>query len=64
MTTHYIQFRNKNKKTSLIFVFFYLMNFVGTVKRVRINHDKRAIVVRAIEVRLHFPFTQQPKTHQ
>ena len=33
----------------------YRKNFVGTQKRVRISHDKRAIGVRAIEVRLYMP---------
>ena len=53
MSTHNIQFHDKIRKFPLVFVFLsYWKNFVGTQKRVRINHGKRAIRVRAIEVRL------------
>ena len=53
MTTHNIQFHDKIRKFPLVFVFLsYRKNFVGTQKRVRINHGKRAIGVRAVEVRL------------
>ena len=52
MSTYNIQFYVKIK-FPLVFVFLsYRKNFVGTQKRVRINHGKRAIGVRAIEVRL------------
>ena len=54
MSTHNIQFHDKIRKFPLIFVFLsYLKKFVGTQKRVRISHGKRAIGVRAIEVRLY-----------
>ena len=53
MSTHNIQFHDKIRKFPLVFVFLrYRKNFVGTQKRVRINHGKRAIGVRAIDVRL------------
>ena len=42
-----------------MFVFLsYRKNFVGTQKRVRISHGKRAMGVRAIEVRLYFSFLE------
>ena len=55
MSTHNIQFHDKNKeKNPCIFVFLsYWNNFVGTEKRVRFIHGKRAIRVRAIEVILY-----------
>ena len=54
MSTHNIQFHGKIRKFPLVFVFLsYRKNFKGTQKRVQINHDKRAIGVRAIEVRLY-----------
>ena len=41
MSTHNIQFHDKIRKFPLVFVFLsYRKNFVGTQKRVRINHDK------------------------
>ena len=50
MSTHNIQFHDKRRKNHAIFVFLnYWKNFVGTEKRVRIIHGKRAIHVRAIE---------------
>ena len=53
MSTHNIQVRDKIRHFVKIFVFLsYRKNFAGTPKRVRINHDKRDIGVRAIEVRL------------
>ena len=53
MSTHNIQFQNKIRKFPAILVFLsYRKNFVGTQKLVRISHGKRAIGVRAIEVRL------------
>ena len=53
MSTRNAQFHDRIRKIHLLFVFFsYLKNFVGTQKRVRINHDKPAIVVRAIDARL------------
>ena len=59
MSTHNIQFHNILKKY-IIFVFLsYWKNFVGTEKRVRIIHGKRAIRVRAIEVIPYLPFIQQ-----
>ena len=55
MSIHNIQFCDKIRKFPQIFVLLsYRKNFLGTHKRVRINHDKRAIGVRAIEVRLYF----------
>ena len=54
MSTHNIQFYDKVRKFPEIFVFLsYRKNFVGTQKRVRISHGKRATGVRAIEVRLY-----------
>ena len=54
MSTHNIQFHDKIRKFPKIFVFLsYWKNFVGTQKRVRISHGKRAIGVRVIEVRLY-----------
>ena len=55
MSTHNIQFLDKiRKKNPQIFVFLsYWKNFLGTEKRVRIIHGKRAIRVRAIEVILY-----------
>ena len=51
MSTHNIQFHDTISKNHQLFVFLsYLKNFVGTEKRVRIIHGKRAIRVRAIEV--------------
>ena len=55
MSTHNIQFHDKIRQFPLLFVFLsymYRKNFVGTQKLVRISHGKRAIGVRAIEVRL------------
>ena len=53
MSTNNIQFHDKIRKLPVVFVFLsYRKNIVGTQKRVRINHGKRAIGVRAIEVRL------------
>ena len=59
MITLNIQFHDKITKFPQIFVLLiYRKNFVGTQKRVRISHGKRAIGVRAIEVRLYwFSFT-------
>ena len=54
MSTYNIQFHDKIRKKSQIFVFLsYWMKFVGNEKRVRIIHGKRAIRVRAIEVILY-----------
>ena len=54
MSTHNIQFHDKIRKKYQIFVFLsYRKNFVGTQKRVRISHGKRAIGVRAFVVRLY-----------
>ena len=54
MSTHNIQFRDKMRKFPYIFVFLSCRkNFVGTQKRVRISHGKRAIGVRAVEVLLY-----------
>ena len=48
-----IQIHDKIRTFPCIFVFLsYRKNFVGTPKRDRISHGKRAIAVRAIEVRL------------
>ena len=59
MSTHNIQFHDKNKKKdSLVSVFLrYWKDFVGTQKQVRIINGKRAIRVRAIEVILYVHFT-------
>ena len=47
MSTHNIQFHDKVRKCPLVFVFLnYRKNFVGTQKRVRINHGFRALEVR------------------
>ena len=54
MSTHNIQFRDKTREMSQFFVFLsFWKDFVGTEKRVRIIHGKRAIRVRAIEVILY-----------
>ena len=46
MDTRNIQFRNEIRKCPEIFVFLsYRKNFVGTQKRARISHGKRAIEV-------------------
>ena len=55
MSTHNVQFYKKDENfLKYFFVVFsrYRKNFIGTKKRVRISHGKRAIGVRAIEVRL------------
>ena len=53
MSTPNIQFHDKIRKFPEIFVFLsYGKGFVRTQKQVRISHGKRAIGVRAIEVRL------------
>ena len=45
MSTHNIQFHDKIRTShSIIFFLSYRKNFVGTQKRVRISHGKRAIV--------------------
>ena len=55
MSTHNIQFNYKIRKYPSIVVFLsYRKISVGTQKWVRISHRKRAIGVRAIEVRLYF----------
>ena len=55
MSTHNIQFHDKIRTFTWIFVFStYRKNFIGTQKRVRIIHGKRAIGVRAIEVLLYY----------
>ena len=55
MNTHNIQIHDKIRKKKYINICFlsYWKNFVGTEKRVRIIHGKRAIRVRAIEVILY-----------
>ena len=54
MSTHNIHCHDKIRKFPEIFAFLsYLKNSVGTEKRVRISHGKRAIGVRAIEVQLY-----------
>ena len=54
MSTRNIQFCDKMRKFPSIFVFLSCRkNFVGTQKRVRISHGKRAVGVRAIEVRMY-----------
>ena len=57
MSTHNIQLYKKRRKFPYFFFFVvvfssYRKNFVGTKQRVRISHGKRAVGVRAIEVRL------------
>ena len=47
MSTHNIQFHDK-----MNFFLSYRKNIIGIQKRVRSSHGKRAIGVRAIEVRL------------
>ena len=54
MSTYNIQFYDKERKLPKNICFWsYRKNFVGTQKQVRISHGKRAIGVRAIEVRLY-----------
>ena len=54
MSTLNIQFHNKMTTFHQIFVLLiHQKTLVGTQKRVRISHGKRAISVRAIEVRLY-----------
>ena len=54
MSTFNRQFYDKMTKFPQIFVLLiYRKNLVGTKKRVRISHGKRAIGIRAIEVRLY-----------
>ena len=53
MSTHNIQFHDKIRKVSIFVVLSYRKNFVGTQKRRRISHGKRAIAVRAAEVQLY-----------
>ena len=54
MSTYNLQFYKKRRKFLKYFFFSsYRKNFVGTKKRVRISHGKRAIGVRAIEVQLY-----------
>ena len=54
MSTLDILFHDKLRRFPEIFVLLsYRKNFVGTQKLVRINHGKRAIGVRAVEVQLH-----------
>ena len=53
MSTHNIQVYEIVRKVPYnIFFLIYWKNFIGTQKRVRISHGKRAIGVRATEVRL------------
>ena len=57
MSTHNMQFHDKIRTFTLIFVFWtYRKNSIGTKKRVRMIHGKRAIGVRAIEVLLYLAF--------
>ena len=65
MSTLNIQFHDKMTKFPQIFVLLiYRKNFVGTQKRVRISHGKRAIGVRAIGVRLYlFVSSEGFRTH-
>ena len=50
MSTHNIQFHDKMRKFPYIFVFLSCRkNFIGTQKRVRMSHGKRAIGVGAID---------------
>ena len=50
MNVHNIQFLDKIRTFPQIYVFLcYRKNFVGTQKRVRNSHGKRAIGIRAIE---------------
>ena len=51
MSAHNIQFHDRIRTfPHIFFSLSYIKNFVGTQKRVRISHGKRAIGVRAIEV--------------
>ena len=60
MSTSNIQFNDKMTKFLQIFVLLiYRTKFVGTQKQVRISHGKRAIGVRAIEVRLYIYIYQE-----
>ena len=51
-TQHTISWENRNNSQTISFLSNW-KNFVGTQKRVRISHSKRAIGIRAIEVRLY-----------
>ena len=54
MSTHRIQFHNRIRKFPKLFVVLnFRKNFEMTLKRVRNNHGKRVIGVRAIEIRLY-----------
>ena len=55
MSTYNIHFNDKIRKKipKYLFSLSYWKNFVGTEKRVRIIHGKRAICVRANEVILY-----------
>ena len=51
----------KNKKISInIFFLSYRKNVVGTQKRARISHGKRAIGVRAIKAQLYVTDIKSP----
>ena len=65
MSTLNIQFHDKMTKFPQIFVLLiYRKNFVGTQKRVRISHSKRAMGDRGIEVRLYlFVSSEGFRTH-
>ena len=55
MSTHNIQCHDKIRKNPINMVFVSLSNrrnFIGTQQQVRISRGKRAIDVRAVEVRL------------
>ena len=58
MSTYNIQFHDDIRKNPKYFFFLFCFfsswkNFEGTQKRLRISHNKRAIGVRAVEVRLY-----------
>ena len=57
MNTHNIQFHDKIRKFSLIFLLLAIRRILwGLKKRVRISHGKRAISVQAIEVPLYLGY--------
>ena len=64
MSTYDIHFHDKiieNIPNYLLCFFFfsYQKNFLGTPKRVQMNHGKRAIIARVIEVLLYVIISTQ-----
>ena len=57
MNIHNIQYLNNKKFPKYLFSWAIRKKFIGTEKRVWMNHGKLAIGVRAIEVRLYVLFS-------